>query len=65
MIAARECDVHRRYVMCGVGHQFWVLDKKVFFSKEEQRELLSIMAELGMRDGISKELGLRVDGIRC
>lgn len=63
VIAARECDVHRRYVMCGVGHQFWVLDKKVFFSKEEQRELLSIMAELGMRDGMSKELGLRVDGL--
>ena len=63
LLAARNCCIHRRYAMYGVGHQFWVLDKNVLFSKEEQHELLSIMAGLGIRDGMSKELGLCVDGL--
>ena len=63
VLAARNCVIHRRYAMYGVGHLFWVLDKTVLFSKGEQHELLSAMAGLGIRDGMSKELGLRVDGL--
>ena len=63
ILVARDCEVHRRYVMHGIGFQSWKQSKDILFSKPEQREMLTVMCELGIRDGMSKELGLRVDGL--
>ena len=63
VLEARNCEVHRRYAMHGIGYQSWKHTEGILFSKTEQRDLLTVMCELGIRDGISKELGLRVDGL--
>ena len=63
VLAARTCEMHRRYAMHGIGFQTCEADKTALFSKQEQRELLTLMSELGIRDGMKKELGLSVDGI--
>ncbi|KAI6647926.1 hypothetical protein LOD99_8387 [Oopsacas minuta] len=63
ILAARNCIIHRRYVMNGVRYQICTHKSQDLFSKTEQRKLLSVMCELGIRDGMSKELGLRVDGL--
>ena len=63
LLVARNCNVHRRYVMRGIGYQSWKENQDILFSKAEQRDILSLMCELGIRDGIRKELGLSVDGL--
>ena len=63
LLAARNCGVHRRYVMRGIGYKSWKPSQDILFSKAEQRDILSLMCRLGIRDGMSRELGLCVDGL--